>query len=107
MMLHHVDLLAELAEEAFGAADQRANPDYLRTLAYDALLDVYGTSMDTITDNNIKAGKLDWFMELSCETKIGLIRLHNRDPELAEAESARLKKAYEERKRAEGRRCEA
>ena len=59
MLLEGVDTISDLAREAFGAGDPRADPDHLRSLSYHALLDVYGAAMDTVVERDLANGSMD------------------------------------------------
>jgi hypothetical protein len=92
LLLEGVDTISDLAREAFGADDPRADPDHLRWLTYCALLDVYGEAMDTVVERDLANGSMDWFRALPLSDQVRLCRPSSCD----EIEIDRLRRAYEE-----------
>jgi hypothetical protein len=92
MLLEGVDTISDLAREAFGAGDPRADPDHLRSLSYHALLDVYGAAMDTVVERDLANGSMDWFRALPLSDQVRLCLPSGSD----ENEIERLRRAYEE-----------
>jgi hypothetical protein len=94
MLLEGVDTISDLAREAFGADDPRADPDLLRSLSYNALLDVYGEAMNTVVERDLEKGSMDWFRALPLSDQVRLCRPSSCD----ENEIERLRRSYEESK---------
>jgi hypothetical protein len=92
MLLEGVDTISDLAREAFGADDPRADPDHLRSLSYHALLDVYGEAMDTVVERDLANGSMDWFLATPLSDQVRLCRPSSCD----ENEVERLRRAFEE-----------
>jgi len=72
--VENVQSLVNLTRQAFGPDDRRADAEYLRTLTYHQLLDVYRDAMKTVVERNLANGSMDWFRALPLAEKVRLCR---------------------------------